>query len=65
MDNKILSEKKLFEKSKIKWFSVNDMKKKRSTFRHFYRNIIDKILSDIDNIKLFIINNYKNNKIEL
>ena len=65
MDHKVLIETKLFEKSEIKWFSVDDIKKKRSKFRHFYRNIVNKILSDVDNIKLFIINNYKNNKIEL
>lgn len=64
MDNKALNETKLFEKSEIKWFSIDDIKKKRSKFRHFYKNIVDKIIYDIDNIKLFIINNYKNNKIE-
>ena len=63
MDNKKLSKTKLFEKSQIKWFSIADLKQKRSKFRFFYRNIIDKILSDMDNIKLFIVSNHKNNKI--
>lgn len=54
MNNNLLSKTKLFEKSEIQWFSVSDMKKKRSKFRCFYKNAVDKILMDIDNIKLFI-----------
>lgn len=54
MDNKLLCKTKLFEKIEIKWFSVSDLKKKRSKFRYFYKNLVDKILIDIDNIKLFI-----------
>ena len=59
MDNKLLSQTKLFEKAEIQWFSIADMKKKRSKFRCFYKNAVDKILLDIDNIKLFIKKNQK------
>ena len=34
----------MFEKSKIKWFTVNDIRKARKQFRPFYRATIDKII---------------------
>jgi hypothetical protein len=41
MNRKALKETKLFEKIKIDWFSLEDMKKQRGKFRHFYREIVD------------------------
>ena len=60
MNKHFLNDSKLFEKIEIDWFSVDDMKKKRSLFRNFYREIVDKIIEDIPNIKRFI----KNKKIK-
>ena len=37
-------DKHLFEKIEIQWFSLEDMKKKRSRFRNFYRSFIDMII---------------------
>jgi 8-oxo-dGTP pyrophosphatase MutT (NUDIX family) len=55
MNKKILNDSKLFEKIEINWFSVDDMKKRRSEFRNFYQEIVDLFLADIDNIQQFII----------
>lgn len=48
MDRKVLNETKLFEKSKMAWFSVDQMRKQRHQFRSFYREIVDLILEKTD-----------------
>lgn len=53
-DKKQLNDSKLFEKIEIKWFSVNEMKKKRHLFRKFYREIVDKIIDNLPEINRFI-----------
>ena len=60
MDNKMLSETRLFEKIEIGWFSISDLKKRREEFRSFYREIVDKIFNDKENIIKFI--QHKNSK---
>ena len=35
----------LFEKSQIRWFSIAELKRSRSTFRPFYRKVLDNIIS--------------------
>lgn len=65
MDKNVLSKTKLFEKIEINWFSIEDMKKKRSEFRSFYQEIVDKFIENQENIYHFIENkssNIKNNK---
>jgi len=54
MDKKLLNDTKLFEKIEIAWFSIEDMKKRRSEFRNFYQEIVDLFLRDIENIRNFI-----------
>jgi hypothetical protein len=54
MNKNILNESKLFEKIEIKWFSVEELKKRKSEFRKFYQEIIDIFITDIPNIKKFI-----------
>ena len=54
MDKKLLNKTKLFEKIEIKWFSVEEMRKKKREFRGFYQEIVDKFLLDIDSIRTFI-----------
>jgi len=44
-------DKHLFEKIEIRWFTIEDMKKKRSTFRNFYRTFVDRIVNEEKNIK--------------
>jgi transcription termination factor NusB len=54
MNNDLLSKTKLFEKIEIGWFSIDDLKNRKNEFRYFYQEIIDNILSDIENIDKFI-----------
>jgi ADP-ribose pyrophosphatase YjhB (NUDIX family) len=54
MSHNLLNQTTFFEKSEIKWFSVEEIKKKRLKFRFFYKEIINKILLDIDNIRKFV-----------
>jgi len=54
MDKQMLSKSKLFEKIQIDWFSEAQLKTKRSQFRGFYREIVDKFVDEIENIRLFI-----------
>jgi hypothetical protein len=54
LDPKIIRDTKIFEKTQIKWFSFNDLKKQRSNFRSFYQNIVDLILNHRSEIENFI-----------
>ena len=40
----------LFEKSDIKWMTFDDLRKERGTFRSYYRNVVDVILENEDDI---------------
>jgi hypothetical protein len=64
-DHKMLSDTRIFEKIEIDWFSIDDLKNLREEFRNFYRNIIDILLGDIENIRKFILSkkSLKNNRI--
>jgi hypothetical protein len=55
MDNKKLKATKLFEKIEIKWFSIEEMKTMRNKFRHFYREISDKIIENKEEIRNFFV----------
>jgi len=44
LDPSIIRDSKLFEKTQIKWFDINELAKRRSEFRDFYRNIVDLII---------------------
>jgi 8-oxo-dGTP pyrophosphatase MutT (NUDIX family) len=50
MDEKLLSRTKLFEKIEIEWFCIEDMKKRRKEFRCFYRDIVDVLIENKENI---------------
>jgi 8-oxo-dGTP pyrophosphatase MutT (NUDIX family) len=54
MNKHLLNDSKLFEKIEINWFSIEDIKHKKSEFRNFYQEIIDLFLADIKNIRNFI-----------
>ena len=54
MDKNVLSKTKLFEKIEINWFSIEDMENKRSEFRNFYQEIVDKFIENKENIYKFI-----------
>ena len=40
----------LFEKSDIKWMTFDDLRKERGAFRSYYRNVVDVILENEDDI---------------
>lgn len=54
MNKHMLNKSKLFEKIKIQWFSVNDLRKKRHLFRHFYKEIVDILLHELPKIHRFM-----------
>lgn len=70
LDENVIKNTTIFEKEEIRWIALKDLKKKRSEFRHYFRNIIDKICDEKDNIQKFIFkkltkkkNTLKNKKI--
>jgi hypothetical protein len=54
MNQNFLNDSKLFEKQEIRWFSIKDLRTKKSEFRSFYQAIIDEIISEIPKIESFI-----------
>ena len=62
LPHKLLESTKVFEKIQIRWFTVEQMKKKRREFRCFYRDVIDNILIRAPQIELFIKNTIKTKK---
>jgi len=54
LDANIIKDTKIFEKTQIKWFCIDDLKKHRKQFRSFYQNIIDLIIADKVPINTFI-----------
>jgi len=49
----IIRDTKIFEKTQIQWFDINTLAKRRGEFRSFYRNIIDLILQNKDELTKF------------
>ena len=62
LDPKIIKNTKIFEKTQIKWFSFDDMKKHHNEFRSFYKNIVDLIISDRSIIEKFVKTNLSSKK---
>lgn len=54
LDKKIIKNSKIFEKTEIKWFSFDDIKKHNNEFRSFYKNIANLILKNKTKIENFI-----------
>jgi len=44
LDPAVIRDTKIFEKTQIQWFDIEELGKRRKEFRDFYRNIIDLIL---------------------
>jgi transcription termination factor NusB len=59
LDPSVIRDTKIFEKTQIKWFSFDDMKKEKNEFRSFYQNIVGLILSQQSQIESFIRNSFK------
>ena len=54
LDKKIIKDTKIFEKTQIKWFSFDDIKKHHNEFRSFYKNIVHLIIGNISAIEGFV-----------
>jgi hypothetical protein len=54
LDPKIIRDTKIFEKTQIKWFTFDDIKKQHEEFRSFYKNIIHLILGNRSAIEGFV-----------
>lgn len=54
LDENVIKNTTIFEKAEIKWIALKDLKNKRNEFRHYFRNIIDKMISEKDDIQKFI-----------
>lgn len=44
LDPTVIRDTKIFEKTQIQWFDIEELGKRRKEFRDFYRNIIDLIM---------------------
>jgi len=54
LDANVIKTSRIFEKAEIRWICIDELVKMRPQFRHYFRNIIDKILLEKDAIKRFI-----------
>jgi 8-oxo-dGTP pyrophosphatase MutT (NUDIX family) len=54
LDKEIIKKVKIFEKAEIHWFCIDDLPKHRPKFRHFYREVVDKIYAERREISTFI-----------
>ena len=54
LDPNVIKSTKIFEKAEISWICIDDLKKMRSQFRHYFQNIVDMILNQKDSIRKFI-----------
>jgi 8-oxo-dGTP pyrophosphatase MutT (NUDIX family) len=54
LPEKVFKTTKIFEKAEIKWIPIDRLKKMRPQFRFYFRNIIDDILIEKDDIFQFI-----------
>ena len=57
LDPKIIKSTKIFEKEEIRWVCADDLKKMRGKFRFYFKNIIDLICEQRENIQKFIMQN--------
>ena len=58
LDAKIIKNTKIFEKTQIKWFSFDDIKRHHNEFRSFYKNIVQLIIDNKSAIEKFVRNKY-------
>ena len=62
LSKEIITSTKIFEKAEIRWICVDDIVKMRSKFRHYFRNIVDMIYEERNEIRKFINKNLKKSK---
>jgi hypothetical protein len=64
MDKTVLNNSKFFEKQEIDWFCEKELLSSLPRFRPFYREIVELFVSDLSNIRKFILSKHtpKNSK---
>ena len=56
MDKTLLNDSKLFEKIEIDWFCEDDLQKRNSEYRPFYKDIVTEIIEHKEKIRIFLKN---------
>jgi hypothetical protein len=59
LDQKVIRDTKIFEKTQIKWFAFDEIKKDIKQFRSFYQNIVHLILGNKSAIEGFVNKSFK------
>ena len=59
LDQSLIKKSKIFEKSEIKWFSIDDLIKRKKDFKKWYQEIINKIINSKLDIYKFINQRHK------
>jgi 8-oxo-dGTP pyrophosphatase MutT (NUDIX family) len=59
LDQKVIRDTKIFEKTQIKWFAFDEIKKDIKQFRSFYQNIVHLILGNKSAIEGFVHKSFK------
>jgi ADP-ribose pyrophosphatase YjhB (NUDIX family) len=54
LDPNIIKKTKIFEKEEIRWVSIDEMKKMRGKFRFYFENIVDIMIAQKEEIRMFI-----------
>ena len=54
LDPKIIEKSKIFEKAEIRWFSIDEIKKRKVPFRNYYKNIVDLLIKNELAINKFV-----------
>jgi len=59
LDQSLIKKSKIFEKSEIKWFSIDELIKRKKDFKKWYQEIINKIINSKLDIYKFINQRHK------
>ena len=54
LDPAVIKRSKIFEKAEIAWFSLDEMMRRKSEFRHYFQNIVEIIHAQRDKIREFL-----------
>jgi len=54
LDPEVIKKVKIFEKGEIRWFSLEEMKRRRKEFRSYFQEIVDRIYDESLNIRTFM-----------
>lgn len=54
MDHQLLKSTKLFEKIEIEWFCEDELRRRMSEYRPFYREVVESMLQKLEHIRKFV-----------